>query len=77
MVMQDNTATALLGDSLPTSFNVNDWNVKRMEMYPKIGVFDDLYIIGNIDSIVPIPEPTTILLAMFGLTSVCCWRRRR
>ena len=24
-----------------------------------------------------IPEPTTILLAMFGLTSVCCYRRRR
>ena len=22
-----------------------------------------------------IPEPTTLLLAMFGMTSVCCWRR--
>ena len=24
-----------------------------------------------------IPEPTTILLAMFGMTSVCCYRHRR
>ena len=24
-----------------------------------------------------VPEPTTILLAMLGMTSVCCYRRRR
>ncbi len=33
---------------------------------------------GQITSTVAaIPEPATILLAMLGMTSVCCWRRRR
>jgi hypothetical protein len=29
------------------------------------------------DSHIPIPEPTTLLLAMFGMAGTCCYRRRR
>ena len=36
---------------------------------------DDLDALDVIE--VVIPEPTSILLALFGMASACCWRRRR
>ena len=38
--------------------------------FPIDATFDDIWF-------TQIPEPATILLAIFGMTSVCCWRRRR
>jgi hypothetical protein len=39
-----------------------------------IGTFRYVHVA---DSHIPIPEPTTLLLAMFGMAGTCCFRRRR
>jgi hypothetical protein len=39
-----------------------------------IGTFRYVHVA---DSHIPIPEPTTLLLAMFGMAGTCCYRRRR
>lgn len=78
LVFQDGVALVQYSSGLPFFSHrvmMRDVTHRITLESPVIGddEFDNLVIATR----TAIPEPTTLLLAMLGMTSVCCWRRRR